>query len=108
MFGSPCFLRFAPGPDCTVRARSNDRRLSAGWHAIGPQSPPIGVMAGLVPAIYVLLAEVPQERRGCPRRRGPPPRDPAGCHCAGMTLERWFDLVGTRTDARPLAGHFLL
>jgi len=29
------------------------------------------VMAGLVPAIYVLLAEAPQERRGCPRRRGP-------------------------------------
>ena len=30
-----------------------------------------GVMAGLVPAIYVLLAEAPQERRGCPRRWGP-------------------------------------
>jgi len=28
-------------------------------------------MAGLVPAIHVLLAEAPQERRGCPRRRGP-------------------------------------
>src|SRR5215471_19045897 len=26
------------------------------------------VMAGLVPAIYVLLAEAPQERRGCPRQ----------------------------------------
>jgi hypothetical protein len=26
---------------------------------------------GLVPAIHVLLAEAPQERRGCPRRRGP-------------------------------------
>src|SRR5258708_37810451 len=26
----------------------------------------LGVMAGLVPAIHVLLAEVPQERRGCP------------------------------------------
>jgi len=25
-------------------------------------------MAGLVPAIHVLLAEVPQERRGCPRQ----------------------------------------
>jgi len=27
-----------------------------------------GVISGLVPAIYVLLAEVPQERRGCPRQ----------------------------------------
>jgi len=25
-------------------------------------------MAGLVPAIHVLLAELPQERRGCPRQ----------------------------------------
>src|SRR5215813_6584951 len=31
----------------------------------------LGVMAGLVPAIHVFLAECPQERRGCPRRRGP-------------------------------------
>jgi hypothetical protein len=28
----------------------------------------LGVMAGLVLAIYVLLAEAQQERRGCPRR----------------------------------------
>jgi len=26
------------------------------------------VMAGLVPAIHVFLAEGPQERRGCPRQ----------------------------------------
>jgi len=30
-----------------------------------------GVMAGLVPAIHALFAEMPQGRRGCPRRRGP-------------------------------------
>ncbi len=28
----------------------------------------VGVMAGLVPAIYALLAEARQERRGCPRQ----------------------------------------
>jgi len=27
-----------------------------------------GVMAGLVPAIHVFLADGPQERRGCPRQ----------------------------------------
>src|SRR5262245_21728475 len=42
-------------------------------------------MAGLVPASHVSLAESLQERRGCPTS-------------AGMTLERWFDFIGTRSN----------
>src|SRR6266849_8399746 len=38
---------------------------------------------------HVFLAESPQERRGCPRQA------PTS---AGMTLERWFDLIGTRSQ----------
>jgi hypothetical protein len=40
-------------------------------------------MAGLVPAIHDLLAEAPQERRGCPRQ-------------AGMTAGRRSRLIGTQ------------
>jgi hypothetical protein len=41
-----------------------------------------GVMAGLVPAIYVFLAE-------SVRKTWMPATS------AGMTLERWFDFIGT-------------
>src|SRR6516225_69495 len=30
-----------------------------------------------------------------PATTGSPPRNAAGCHCAGMTVERRFDLIGT-------------
>src|SRR6266853_1944954 len=43
------------------------------------------VMAGLVPAIHVLLAEAPQERRGCPRR------------ARAWRWRRRFNFIGTRS-----------
>jgi hypothetical protein len=42
-------------------------------------------MAGLVPAIHAFLAESPQERRGCPRRRGPRRVTRRGVSARGMT-----------------------
>ena len=47
-----------------------------------------GVMAGLVSAIHVWLAEALQEKTWVPATTGSPPRHAAGCHCAGMTRER--------------------
>ena len=46
------------------------------------------VMAGLVPAINAFLAEVPARKTWMPAKTGSPPRDAAGCLCAGMTAER--------------------
>jgi len=51
-------------------------------------------MAGLVPAIYVLLADVPRERRGCPRRRVPAAWR-GGVYLRGHDAGEEFDLVGT-------------
>ena len=45
-----------------------------------------GVMAGLVPAIHVLLAKVPQEKTWMPATS------------AGMTAERCFDVIETRSS----------
>src|SRR5216684_2711386 len=49
--------------------RKASRGVGFARHAGSPESWP--GLSRLVPAIHALLAELPQERRGCPRRRGP-------------------------------------
>jgi len=45
-------------------------------------------MAGVVPAIHAFLAEGRKEEVDAREDGGTPPRDAAGCLCAGITVER--------------------
>jgi hypothetical protein len=68
-----------------------------------------GVMAGLVPAIRVLLAAPPypppQAGEGREGETWMPATIPGSSPGTGMTLERCFDIVGTRCSAVTLTVH---